>query len=231
MEKNSHQKYIIKWVVNWNDYSTCWCGLEAREMEDSPLFDWSWLNVQNVESSSHESSRRLIFILWRWCEANIILHTLESIRFWDCILFSHKSVFCIPYSSFFLAVYFSSEIERAEFQYKCQITSLCARKPNIVFIDLSWILNSPVTIVTNFKKSIVLGRVSTVAFFCSDDNVHVVNPWLSGWKSECLQVCCWGRTLGNVVLAPERWGEVPCRGPARRSDVIRGMEIFSLWSQ
>lgn len=97
-------------------------------------------------------------------------------------------------SFFFWLCIFSSEIEQAEFQYKCQITSLCARKPNIVFIDLSWILNLPVTIVTYLKKSIECFRLSffnnTVAldfvFLCLDDNVHVVNLWMSGWKSERL---------------------------------------------
>lgn len=71
------------------------------------------------------------------CEENIILHTLQSIRFWNCI-FCFLINLILHQLFFFFGSIFSSEIERAEFQYECQITSLCARKPNIVFIDHSW---------------------------------------------------------------------------------------------
>jgi len=154
------------------------------------------------------------------CEESIMLHTLRSISFWDCVFCFLINLFLHPlHKLFFSLCIFSSEIERAEFKYGCQIASVCQKAKYCFYRPQLRILNSPVTIETYLKNRLsVLGWVSSI-ILASDLICHCsYDRWFCldvGWKSE----------LDGEVLF---W---VWNGPASSDMVSQSMEIFCLWSQ
>lgn len=120
-----HVKCTIKWVMNWIYYST---GLGAREMEDSLLLNEDWM------SKMWSHCMKAVGDWFSSCEENIILHTLQSIRFWDCIFCFFIKLFLHPLHKLFFLCIFLQRSSRLNFSMNAK-SPLCVPESQILFLS------------------------------------------------------------------------------------------------
>lgn len=141
------------------------------------LFYWPW-GKRNGGRSSFKWVLNLDWMSKMWshcmkavgdwfssCEENIILHTLQSIRFWDCIFSVFSICFCIPCTSFFFffLLYFFFR-DRAGWISVWMPNHLCVPESQILFLSTTVENTNLARYYRNiFKNQLgVLGWVSSI---------------------------------------------------------------------